>query len=93
MDDLELQISQINVRLEYGNCGFAFTQAFSAEAMAHACNRFPDVRQWWDTRINSGDQWSYGYLDSTWKVVHARINCLKAQEAVQSVFDSGFTRR
>ena len=85
MDDLELQISQIKDRLQYGNCGFAFTQVFSSEAMAHACEHFPEVRSWWDTRINSDDRWSYGYLDLKWEMIHARLDCRAAERAVESV--------
>lgn len=87
MDDLELQITQIKDRLQFGNCGFAFTQAFSAEAMVHAYGRFPEIKTWWDTRISSEDRWSYGYLDSTWEIIRARLDCLSAGRAVESVFD------
>ena len=85
MDDLEWQISRIKDRLQYGNCGFEFDQVYSSEAMAHACNRFPKVREWWDKRINSCDRWSYGYLDQKWKMIDARLNCLAAQRAIESL--------
>ena len=85
MDDLELQISQIQERVPYGNCGFAFTQVFSSEALAHAYERFPEVKTWWDTRINSDDRWSYGYLERKWTLIRARLDCLAAERAVESV--------
>jgi hypothetical protein len=82
MDELEEEIGLIKSHLVLGNCGFAFCNLFRSEAMAHACVRFPEVRQWWDTRINSGDRWKYGYLECQWQLVSARINCLAALSAV-----------
>ena len=84
MDELEEEIGLIKTHLSFGNCGFAFGNVFRSEAMAHACRRYPEVREWWDTRIQSGDRWRYGYLEGQWKLVSARIDSLAAQRAVES---------
>ena len=85
MEDLEFEISHIKDRLKYGNCGFEFNNRYSSEAMAHACERFPEVRQWWNTRITSNDRWRYGYLKRQWQLISARISCLAAERSVESV--------
>lgn len=84
MDELEEEIGLIKTHLSLGNCGFAFCNVFRSEAMAHAYRRYPEVREWWDTRIQSGDRRRYGYLECQWKLVAARIDCLAAQRAVES---------
>lgn len=84
MDELNEEINLIKSHLALGNCGFAFRDLFRSEAMAHACLRFPEVREWWDTRIQSGDRRRYGYLEGQWKLVSARIDSLAAQRAVES---------
>lgn len=84
MDELEEEIGLIKKHLSIGNCGFAFCNIFRSSAMAHACSRYPEVRAWWDTRIQSGDRWRYGYLEGQWKLVSARIDSLAAQRAVES---------
>lgn len=91
MDELEEEIGLIKTHLSFGNSGFAFCNVFRSEAMAHACQRYPEVREWWGTRINSGDRWRYGYLLGQWKLVAARIESLAAQRAVESVLNQGQT--
>lgn len=85
MEDLEFEISHIKKRMEYGNCGFEFNNVYTSEAMAHACERFPEVRQWWGTCISSGDRRRYGYLEGQWQLISARISCLAARQSVDSV--------
>jgi len=85
MNRMQSKVMQIREIVEEPNVEFCYMELCSAEEMARACEQYPEVMNWWTEKIESGNNWRWGYLKEKWGRIRAHLESRAAVDAVESV--------